>query len=164
MKIQFVKLTDAAILPKYNHESDAGLDVFATKDMVVYGLIRTFFRRKKIKNRILMPTDLAWSCEVKKTCKGYLKVEDTSGNAWKHGLKSMAGVIDADYRGNIGVVLVNTGMFDVKISKGDKIAQLIAYEIPKVTVSEADTLTETERGDKGFGKSSGGIGDQRKEK
>mmetsp|Transcript_27786 Transcript_27786/g.35754 ORF Transcript_27786/g.35754 Transcript_27786/m.35754 type:complete len:96 (+) Transcript_27786:471-758(+) len=62
-----------------------------------------------------------------------------------------AGVVDADYRGNVGVVLFNFGSEDFEVSIGDRIAQLILEQISMVPAVQVDELTETERGVGGFG-------------
>ena len=67
-----------------------------------------------------------------------------------------AGVVDADYRGNVGVVLFNFGPTDFEVSVGDRIAQLILEQISMVPAVQVTELTETERGAGGFG--STGVG------
>ena len=67
-----------------------------------------------------------------------------------------AGVVDADYRGNVGVVLFNFGQTDFEVSVGDRIAQLILEQISMVPAVQVTELTETERGAGGFG--STGVG------
>ena len=62
-----------------------------------------------------------------------------------------AGVVDADYRGNVGVVLFNFGPNDFEVSVGDRIAQLILEQISMVPAVQVEELTETERGAGGFG-------------
>ena len=62
-----------------------------------------------------------------------------------------AGVVDADYRGNVGVVLFNFGPTDFEVSVGDRIAQLILEQISMVPAVQVTELTETERGAGGFG-------------
>ena len=62
-----------------------------------------------------------------------------------------AGVVDADYRGNVGVVLFNFGPTDFEVSIGDRIAQLILEQISMVPAVQVEELTETERGVGGFG-------------
>ena len=79
-----------------------------------------------------------------------------------------AGVVDADYRGNVGVVLFNFGPSDFEINVGDRIAQLILEQISMVPAVQVEELTETVRGEGGFGSTgvSGSIskGDDGKEK
>ena len=62
-----------------------------------------------------------------------------------------AGVVDADYRGNVGVVLFNFGTEDFHVEVGDRVAQLILEKISMVDAIKVDELTETERGEGGFG-------------
>ena len=62
-----------------------------------------------------------------------------------------AGVVDADYRGNVGVVLFNFGTKDFKVNVGDRIAQLILERISMVPAVEVDELGETQRGGRGYG-------------
>jgi deoxyuridine 5'-triphosphate nucleotidohydrolase len=78
-----------------------------------------------------------------------------SGLAAKFGIDVGAGVIDADYRGNIGVVLFNFSDSDFTIKKGDRIAQLICEKIEMADLIEEEKLDETVRGSNGFGSSGG---------
>jgi deoxyuridine 5'-triphosphate nucleotidohydrolase len=71
--------------------------------------------------------------------------------AWKNFVDVGAGVIDADYRGNVGVVLYNHSTDDFSIKKGDRIAQLILERIETPAVEEVDDLDDTARGTGGFG-------------
>jgi len=80
----------------------------------------------------------------------YARVAPRSGLAFKHGIDVMAGVIDSDYRGVIGVILLNTSNIPFTIKTGDRIAQLIFERIEHVKFTEGN-LTNTERGDGGFG-------------
>lgn len=74
-----------------------------------------------------------------------------SGLAWKNSIDVGAGVIDEDYRGNIGVVLFNLSDVDFNVTRGDRIAQLLLEKIITPEVVEVEELIETERGDGGFG-------------
>jgi len=76
-----------------------------------------------------------------------------SGLAVKQGIDIFAGVIDAGYRGEIKVCLFNSSNEDVKITEGDRIAQLLVQKINHVTFKESETLSETFRGEGGFGSS-----------
>jgi len=86
------------------------------------------------------------------------QVRPRSGLAAKHGLTVLnaPGTIDADYRGEVGVLLVNLGTEPVTIARGDRIAQLVVAPVLQVAIEEADTLPETARGEGGFG-STGGM-------
>jgi deoxyuridine 5'-triphosphate nucleotidohydrolase len=74
-----------------------------------------------------------------------------SGLAVKKMIDCGAGVVDADYRGNVGVVLFNFGSEDFHVEVGDRIAQLILEQISMVPAVQVEELTETERGAGGFG-------------
>lgn len=69
----------------------------------------------------------------------------------KHGIDTGAGVIDADYRGNVGVVLFNLGQEDYAVKRGDRVAQLILEQISTPDVVEVEDLEDTDRGAGGFG-------------
>ena len=80
-------------------------------------------------------------------------VWDKSGLASKHGIKTMAGVIDSTYRGEISIVLINLGSEDYLVEKNTKIAQILIQKIEQVEIEEVEDLENTERGDRGFGSS-----------
>lgn len=73
-----------------------------------------------------------------------------SGLAVRHGIDTLAGVIDSDYRGEVRVVLVNHGHESVRVEPGDRIAQLLVQRVERARF-EAATLARSERGDGGFG-------------
>lgn len=81
----------------------------------------------------------------------YGRVAPRSGLAYKHGIDVMAGVIDSDYRGPVGVILINHGhdMFDIK--HGDRIAQMIITPYHTAMLEPVEELPDTERGAGGFG-------------
>lgn len=81
----------------------------------------------------------------------YGRVAPRSGLAWKNFIDVGAGVIDQDYRGNVGVILYNHSDVDFDVKKGDRIAQLICESIVYPKVAQADSLTETIRGAGGLG-------------
>lgn len=74
-----------------------------------------------------------------------------SGLAVRHGLDTLAGVIDADYRGEVRVVLVNHGQEPVRLTRGDRIAQLLVQQVDRAVFRRVDALAETGRGGGGFG-------------
>jgi dUTP pyrophosphatase len=81
------------------------------------------------------------------------QVRPRSGLAAKHGVTVLnaPGTIDADYRGEVKVILVNHGEADFEIRRGDRIAQMVVAPVSAVTFSERETLDDTERGAGGFG-------------
>jgi dUTP pyrophosphatase len=74
-----------------------------------------------------------------------------SGLALRHGIDTLAGVIDSDYRGEVRVILVNHGTERVRIEVGDRIAQLLIQTVERATFVRADTLDDSVRGQSGFG-------------
>jgi len=83
------------------------------------------------------------------------QVRPRSGLALKHGISVLnsPGTIDADYRGEVGVILINHGDTDFHILRGDRIAQMVIAALPEVELVEVDALDDTERGSGGFGSS-----------
>jgi len=81
------------------------------------------------------------------------QIRPRSGLALKHGLTLLnsPGTVDSDYRGEVGVILVNLGAESVRIERGDRIAQLVVQRVPCVRFREAQALPETRRGAGGFG-------------
>lgn len=81
------------------------------------------------------------------------QIRPRSGLALKHGITVLnsPGTIDADYRGEIKVILINLGEEPFVIQRNDRIAQMVFQEVPAVKLEESDTLPETVRGQGGFG-------------
>jgi len=131
-------LHNAAQVPTKNNPTDAGFDLYSIEDLVIVS-----GERKII--------SLGIASEISE---GYfVLVRDRSGLAAKHGIYTLAGVIDSDYRGEWKVVLVNLGNEDYPIKKGDRIAQAVIHKIPEVTITQVKELEETKRSDSGFGQS-----------
>jgi dUTP pyrophosphatase len=74
-----------------------------------------------------------------------------SGLAVRHGIDTLAGVIDSDYRGEVRVVLVNHGDAEFRVSAGDRIGQLLVQKVERARFSRAGDLAATPRGEGGFG-------------
>lgn len=81
------------------------------------------------------------------------QIRPRSGLALKHGISivNTPGTIDADYRGEIGVILINLGNSDFTVSSGERICQMVIKRYSRATFTETDTLDESERGEGGFG-------------
>lgn len=127
-------------LPKYNTKGSSGMDLYANIDKSVV---------LKPLDRILVPTGLYISIP-----NGYeAQIRARSGLSLKHGitLANGIGTIDSDYRGEIGVILINLSNEEYTINKGDKIAQLVLTKYEKVEFEEVNSLDNTERNDGGFG-------------
>ena len=130
------KIHNDATLPSYANPSDAGMDLHSIEDYVLKsGERRTF--------------PLGFQAEFPA---GFVAhVWDKSGLASKHGIKTMAGVIDSGYRGEYQVVLLNTSDKDYTIKKGDKIAQLVLVPVARASIIKKETLEDSIRGNGGFG-------------
>lgn len=129
-------------LPKYQTELSAGMDLYANIDEPI---------TLKSLERTLVKTGLFISLP-----KGYeAQVRPRSGLAFKNGITVLntPGTIDADYRGEIGVILVNLSADDFNINDGDRIAQLVIAKYETAIWEEVENLDETERGEGGFGSS-----------
>lgn len=140
MNIQIKRLRPDAIIPAYQTEHSAGMDICAAIDTPI----------------ILSPTQrqivpCGFSMAVPE---GYeAQVRARSGLAAKHGIGLVNGVgtIDADYRGEVGVILINYGNEDFVIQNGDRIAQIVIAKYEKADLHEVAELDDTARGAGGFG-------------
>lgn len=138
IKVKIAKTSNDAILPKYATSQDAGCDLYGIEDVVL-----------KPGERISIKTGIKIEIPI-----GYYgRVAPRSGLAFKNGIDTLAGVIDAGYRGEIGVILINHGKEDFKIEKGNRIAQMIFEKIDQAEFEEVEELSTTDRGDGGFGSS-----------
>lgn len=127
-------------LPDYATAGAAGLDLRAAVDEVLV---------LSAGERAAVPTGLVLELPV-----GHEgQVRPRSGLALRHGLTvaNAPGTIDADYRGEVKVLLVNLGAEAVVIHRGDRIAQLVVAPVTRVDVIETDELADSERGAGGFG-------------
>lgn len=129
-------------LPKYSTVCSAGMDLRANLENPV--VLKPF-------QRALIPTGLFMALP-----EGYeAQVRPRSGLALKHGITVLntPGTIDADYRGEIGVILVNLGQDDFVVNDGERIAQMVIAKYEQVELLSVEVLDETERGAGGFGHS-----------
>jgi dUTP pyrophosphatase len=129
-------------LPAYQSASAAGMDLLAAVPIDAPVLIAPG-------ERALIPTGLVIA--LPQGTEG--QVRPRSGLALRHGLTVLntPGTIDADYRGEIGVILINLGRESFTITRGMRIAQLVVQAVIRAHVQEVDKLDETSRGDGGFG-------------
>jgi len=144
LPIRLRRLDPELPLPRRAHPDDAGADLFAAEDLVLapgaHGLVGT---------GVAMEIPTGWVG----------RVHPRSGLAARHGITVLnaPGTIDAGYRGEIKVDLVNLGADEVVLRRGDRIAQILFMPVPPVRFVEADVLSDTLRGDTGHG-DSGGFG------
>lgn len=138
LTLQFKKLHAEASVPKQQRPGDAGYDLACID---VHGVSPG--------ERLLVGTGVAVAIPM-----GFVGlIRSRSGVAVKQGVEVQAGVIDSNYRGEIKVLLHNTDKKVQWFNAGDRIAQLLVIPIWQGTVEEADELSETDRGEKGFGSS-----------
>jgi len=138
MKLKIQKLDPSAKLPSYAYEGDAGMDLFALEEIDI-----------PKDEKVAIRTGLKFAIP-----RGYAGfVWDKSGLAVKHHLKTMAGVIDSNYRGELLVILTNLGNEMYKVEKGSKIAQLVIKPVANPEIEEGEIEDETDRGEEGFGSS-----------
>lgn len=129
-------------LPRYATQLSAGMDLRANLDQAV--ILKPLERR-------LIPTGLRMALPP-----GYeAQVRPRSGLALKKGITVLntPGTIDADYRGEIGVILINLSSEDFVVEDGERIAQMVIARHEQPQLVQVDTLDETERGEGGFGHS-----------
>ena len=119
----------------------------ATKLAAGYDLCSAIDTSIEAGGRLCIPTEISIAVPLGH----YGRIAPRSGLAMKQGINVGAGVIDADYRGKVGVILFNHSDVTFKVKTGDRIAQLILERISTPQVEEVDTLEETERGVGGFG-------------
>jgi dUTP pyrophosphatase len=138
MKLKILKLTDLAILPKYEHPDDSGLDLFAIEELEIPS-----GESKLIHTGISIQLPQGTEAQIR----------PRSGLALKHQITVLntPGTVDEGYRGEIGVILINHGMHSFRVTKGMKIAQMVITPVIHVEVEEVDELSNTSRGVGGFG-------------
>jgi deoxyuridine 5'-triphosphate nucleotidohydrolase len=134
--IQIKLLTENAIMPTRGTEQAAGLDLYAAESkMLISG------------SRRIVSTGVSIAIPP-----GFVGlIWPRSGLAVRHGIDVLAGVIDADYRGELCVVLMNHGGVDCHIKAGDRIAQLVIQPFAMLGLDKVDGLPPTVRGAGGFG-------------
>ena len=139
-QVEIKKLHPNARIPEYMTELAAGMDICALPENVLI---------LEPGQRCLVPTGLAFAIPP-----GYeIQVRPRSGLAIKHGiaLVNSPGTIDADYRGEVCIILINHGLEGFTINPGDRIAQLIVAPVCQADLIEVSQLSETKRGAGGFG-------------
>lgn len=127
-------------LPKYGTEYSAGMDLMANIDEPI---TLAPLERKLIPTGVYI--ELPENTEA--------QIRPRSGLAWKHGITVLntPGTIDADYRGEIRVILINLTNEEYTINNGDRIAQMVIANYIKVELKEVEILNDSVRGDGGFG-------------
>ncbi len=138
MEIEILKLNEAAIIPSYSHPEDAGLDLFAVEaQLILPG------ETKLINTGIAIALPPGTEAQIR----------PRSGLALKHSITVLnsPGTIDAGYRGEIGIILINLGKQRFQVFPGMKIAQMVIASIIQAKLTLVDRLNATTRGIDGFG-------------
>ena len=134
------KINEKAIIPNYAHEGDAGLDLYSVDKLILApgerALVHTGIK-------IELPKDTE------------AQIRPRSGLALKNGISlvNAPGTIDEGYRGEIGVIIINHGLESFTVEEGMKIAQMVVKPVWRVEVEEVVSLSDSERGEKGYGSS-----------
>lgn len=138
MKLSILKSDPSAQLPTYAHPGDAGMDVRSIEELTI-----------PPGGRALVHTGLIFQLPPDAEA----QVRPRSGLALKHGVTVLnaPGTIDAGYRGEVGVILVNLGREPFTVEKGMKIAQVVVAPVAQVEIVEVFGTDATERGAGGFG-------------
>ncbi len=136
VKVKVKKLKEEAIVPAYAHEGDAGMDLFSTEDYVILS-----GKRQLVSTGISMELPEGY----------FASIRGKSGLAYKKGICILGGVIEWTYRGEYGVIVLNTGEENFEIKRGDKVAQVVIAPVAKAEIEKVEELSKTVRGDSGFG-------------
>ena len=138
MRVLFRKIDPSAALPEYAHPGDAGMDVRSVEDRTIPPGGRALVHTGLV---MMLPPDAE------------AQVRSRSGLAIKYGVAVLnsPGTIDAGYRGEVGVILVNLGEEPFHVEKGMKIAQIVVAPVVRAEIAETDEVDSTDRGAGGFG-------------
>ncbi len=137
-QLKVKRLSAAATVPRYAHPEDAGLDLFAAREVTI-----------EPGQSEIVPTGLA----IELPPGTEAQVRPRSGLASKHQVTVLnaPGTIDQGFRGELGVILINHGRSAYRVQQGDRIGQLVVQERLAVEVVEVEALSESRRGSRGFG-------------
>lgn len=138
MTVKVLRTDPAAQLPVYAHPGDAGMDVRSIEEVTLSPGARALIHTGLV---LMLPPNAE------------AQVRPRSGLALKHGVTVLntPGTIDAGYRGEVGVILINLGTEPFVVEKGMKIAQLVVLPVAQAEVVEVTSVDETDRGAGGFG-------------
>ena len=130
-------------IPSYANEDDSGVDLYSKEDVVIPAGAKGF----------LVKTGIRVELE-----KGYeLQIRPKSGNSIKTPIRVILGTVDSGYRGEKAVILDNLANEDFKLSKDKAVAQAVLNYVPKIKFKIVEELSDTDRGQGGFGSSGRGL-------
>ena len=138
MKLKIMQLHESAIIPRYAHDTDAGMDLFSIDELEI-----------SPGESQLIHTGIS----IELPQKTEAQIRPRSGLALKHQITVLnaPGTIDEGYRGEIGVILINHGKTSFQVTKGMKIAQMLIAPVIRVEIEAVKILSISSRGDNGFG-------------
>ncbi len=139
-ELKVKRISDEAVLPYRANQGDAGFDVFSIEEKVIKS-----GETELVRTGIAIELPLGTEAQIR----------PRSGLALKHSvtLLNSPGTIDEGYRGELKIILINHGKSDFKVEKEMRIAQMVIAPIADVNVTEVNTLSESIRGESGFGSS-----------
>ena len=158
-KIRLMKLDERATMPKFAKQGDSGFDMYTLEDTIIKA-----GETKLIKTGIAADLEEGYEIQVRPRsgvslngmkgciCCEVFSEEDWTGECQPY-LRVQFGTVDSQYRGDIGIITYNQENHDVLIPKGTRLAQCVVMEVPKVELVEVFELSDSERGDTGFGSS-----------
>jgi len=138
IKVKTLKLHEDAMIPEYKTLGASGVDLRTVKTIVI-----------EPKDTVIVGTGLAFEIP-----EGYeMQIRPRSGLSAKTKLRiaNSPGTIDSDYRGEVGIIIDNTGIEPITILAGERIAQAVIQKVEQVIFEEVDQLSDTKRGKGGFG-------------
>lgn len=143
MRMKIRLLSESALPPRYAQDGDAGADLFADEDAIIHA-----------RGQKLIRTGVALEIPL-----GYFGlVRPRSGLATKYGIgMNSSGVIDAGYRGEISVTLINHTDANYEVNTGDRIAQILIMPVEAVTFDAVSELSDSVRGSNGYGSTGYGV-------
>ena len=135
MIIKIKKLKENAVVPRYAHQGDAGLDLYALEDEIIApGEIKIIY--------------FGFALEFPQGFAAIMKDRSSMG---KNGIHNLGGVFDWGYRGEYNCTLINLGAKPYEIKKGDKVAQVVIFSIGQAQIEEVESLSDTTRSTGNFG-------------
>lgn len=135
MKLKIKKIHPEAKVPTRAHHDDAGIDMYACGEHVIAP-----------HSTVMVPVGIA--CEIEE---GYVGLIWDKSSIGSKGIKTLGGVIDAGYRGEISIMVHNLGSEAYTFSHGHKVAQMLIQKIEFPDIEEVDELSDSKRGTGGFG-------------
>ena len=137
-KLNIKKVNENAILPRYAHKGDAGMDIYSVVDLNIAA-----------GESALVGTGIA--IELPQNTEAQIRPRSGLALKYQITLLNTPGTIDEGYRGEIKIIVINHGRNDFQVTKGMKIAQMVIKPIYTVEIIEVDQLSDTSRGEGGFG-------------